>query len=340
MLAFALSTTLQLVSFLPEGVVAAMAVATPALSAAAWLLTPRPSCFDALYGRAALRSLPLSVLGMFGAFLVAGRIAVGLLAYAPDSIFPFERLLSVGCAVAMVAVLFTMAGGAAKAGWGRTVRVAWAVLAIAFMAGMFLLFAGDDVLSHVGTGVLSAILGCFEMALFVILALAVYAARASGVFAFCAATLLFRLVPHAVGKGLAPVMMAADSSWTDQVVALAVPAMTFLLVAATIVFMNGRAMEDGWLGALSGGPEGVPAGDEGSAPAPRPPMSCQRVAAEAGLTPREADVLALMGEGRSYQRIADSLGISLGTVQGYVKAVYRKLGVHTRQEVIDLVSRR
>ena len=47
----------------------------------------------------------------------------------------------------------------------------------------------------------------------------------------------------------------------------------------------------------------------------------------------------LVGEGRSYQKIADSLGISLGTVQGHVKSVYRKLGVHTRQEVIDLLHR-
>ena len=61
------------------------------------------------------------------------------------------------------------------------------------------------------------------------------------------------------------------------------------------------------------------------------------LASQFGLTARETDVLLLVSEGRSYQKIADSLGISLGTVQGHVKCLYRKLGVHTKQEVIELV---
>ena len=61
------------------------------------------------------------------------------------------------------------------------------------------------------------------------------------------------------------------------------------------------------------------------------------LASQFGLTARETDVLLLVSEGRSYQKVADSLGISLGTVQGHVKCLYRKLGIHTKQEVIELV---
>ena len=39
------------------------------------------------------------------------------------------------------------------------------------------------------------------------------------------------------------------------------------------------------------------------------------------------------------KRIAEELCVSLNSVQTYAKSLYRKLGVHSRQEVIDLASR-
>ena len=63
----------------------------------------------------------------------------------------------------------------------------------------------------------------------------------------------------------------------------------------------------------------------------------REIANEHGLTPREADVMVLMAQGYSYQAIADELCLSLGTVQWHTKNVYRKLDVHTKQEVIAQV---
>lgn len=51
----------------------------------------------------------------------------------------------------------------------------------------------------------------------------------------------------------------------------------------------------------------------------------------AELTSAELDVLRLMAEGRSNQAIADSLFVSLGTVEKRIAAVFAKLGL--RQEV-------
>lgn len=56
------------------------------------------------------------------------------------------------------------------------------------------------------------------------------------------------------------------------------------------------------------------------------------------LTPREGEVLRLLAAGNSQRKIADVLVVSLSSAQTYSKNVYRKLGVHSRQEVIDLVS--
>lgn len=54
----------------------------------------------------------------------------------------------------------------------------------------------------------------------------------------------------------------------------------------------------------------------------------------AKLTPREHDVLALMSKGELAKEIADSLGISIWTVQGHIKNIFEKLRVHTRTEAV------
>ena len=57
------------------------------------------------------------------------------------------------------------------------------------------------------------------------------------------------------------------------------------------------------------------------------------------LTPREVDVLSLVGVGYSNARIADSLGLTVHTVKSYMKAAMSKLGATTRVEAVVLARR-
>ena len=50
------------------------------------------------------------------------------------------------------------------------------------------------------------------------------------------------------------------------------------------------------------------------------------------LTPRESEILELLAEGQSNKLIAKNLGISDGTVKLHVKAILRKLEIHSRVE--------
>lgn len=54
------------------------------------------------------------------------------------------------------------------------------------------------------------------------------------------------------------------------------------------------------------------------------------------LTPRETEILGLLAEGQSNKVIARNLGISDGTVKLHVKAILRKLNVHSRVEAAVL----
>jgi len=54
------------------------------------------------------------------------------------------------------------------------------------------------------------------------------------------------------------------------------------------------------------------------------------------LTPRETEILGLLAEGQSNKVIARNLGISDGTVKLHVKAILRKLNIHSRVEAAVL----
>src|SRR3954447_10696700 len=56
------------------------------------------------------------------------------------------------------------------------------------------------------------------------------------------------------------------------------------------------------------------------------------------LTPREADVLELLRQGRSNAEIALALHVSIETVRTHRRNIYRKLGVRTRRELAGLGS--
>ena len=56
------------------------------------------------------------------------------------------------------------------------------------------------------------------------------------------------------------------------------------------------------------------------------------------LSARECEVADLMRHGNTVAAIARRLYISENTVRGHTKSIYRKLGIHSKQELIDLLN--
>lgn len=57
-----------------------------------------------------------------------------------------------------------------------------------------------------------------------------------------------------------------------------------------------------------------------------------------GLSARELEILDLFAQGRSANWIAGNLTISKNTVRSHLRAIYTKLDVHTRQELLDFLA--
>ncbi len=55
---------------------------------------------------------------------------------------------------------------------------------------------------------------------------------------------------------------------------------------------------------------------------------------EAGLSPRESDVLRLIAQGVSNQEIADTFFLSINSVKTYIRSTYHKLGVDNRAQAV------
>ncbi|MBQ6585555.1 MAG: LuxR family transcriptional regulator [Coriobacteriales bacterium] len=66
--------------------------------------------------------------------------------------------------------------------------------------------------------------------------------------------------------------------------------------------------------------------------------ACAALGHRLDLSAREIEVFTLLAQGRDPVRIQDTLFISYNTVRNHIKSIYRKLGVHSRQELLDLVE--
>ena len=74
--------------------------------------------------------------------------------------------------------------------------------------------------------------------------------------------------------------------------------------------------------------------------AERPVVAVVAPAVTPVLTPREREILGLVGEGASNKVIARRLGISAHTVKYHLEAVFTKLGVNSRAEALSQGLRR
>jgi len=91
-----------------------------------------------------------------------------------------------------------------------------------------------------------------------------------------------------------------------------------VMAAVTAVLRGDTPISPDMVGALLGTRPGAPGGD---------------------LTPREAEVMELIGTGRSNKQTAHELGISVHTVRNHVQHILDKLGAHSQLEAVAIASR-
>ncbi|MGV8084118.1 MAG: response regulator transcription factor [Coriobacteriia bacterium] len=115
-------------------------------------------------------------------------------------------------------------------------------------------------------------------------------------------------------------------------------AMVFVLILTTTLVMNDGELPQDETSDDSSTP------NETGAPESPPLLGhwrqcCTRVAAEHGLSPREEEVLVLLAKGHSMKHIEETLVITYHTAKSHANHIYKKLDVHSREELIELIER-
>lgn len=66
---------------------------------------------------------------------------------------------------------------------------------------------------------------------------------------------------------------------------------------------------------------------------------CRSLSEHSGISERACEVMVLYAKGRSKSRIEQELYISQSTVSFHLRNIYQKLGIHSRQELIDAIEK-
>ncbi|HJB04239.1 MAG TPA: helix-turn-helix transcriptional regulator, partial [Candidatus Merdibacter merdigallinarum] len=81
--------------------------------------------------------------------------------------------------------------------------------------------------------------------------------------------------------------------------------------------------------------ESMQAGDDSTESMAR---RCADLAESHGLTEREREIFGMLARGRNARFIMEEFVLSRNTVKSHIKHIYGKLGVHSQQELIDMVE--
>lgn len=129
-----------------------------------------------------------------------------------------------------------------------------------------------------------------------------------------------------IGSILGSVLMPVSAADPERLHMSASVMIFVILLVALFGFGNSRT---GW-GLIS------PISQE--AVLPRFRRTCQQLAATHGLSERETEVFMLLAKGRNCARICERLVIAEPTAKTHIKNVYRKMGVHSQQELLDAIE--
>lgn len=221
----------------------------------------------------------------------------------------------------------------------QIVYLGWITFALLFLMGLLLIRANGPGLFSFGVALVSAGGRSFELLLFILVFLELVVARHRP----WVPVVLF-LLPEAVAATLSRVALPAlyasrELTFAGYVGPLSL-GLAALFIACIMVYLVAELMrrpiqDSDPFAAVTA------AARPSATPELRDPLEAhlRDVSDRYALSARESTVALLVARGYTAERIAAKEGLSINTVRTHTKNLYRKLGIHSRQELIDLAER-
>ena len=325
-LSFFVGFVLQQATAFSPMVTTAFFLIAPVLSLGCWFLLPAPEDGRAYnLSLTSLRSLPLGLITLLVLFLLVGSLFRGFYAMPLSQVGESDQLLQNAITMALTLALLLI--GMRLPERSRLVNIAWVVVAVAFFAGLFLVALLNPQEHGIGTSITVMARTCMTLLFWITLVNASKRSDASPVLSFGLLFVLSDIASSAIGYLVPGFIPAVRSIGASNSLGIAL-ACAFMLLVASMVFLSSQVIR-------SAGAKAAP--DSGQAPTDAA-WGIDAVAEAAGLTPRETEVARYLARGYSQKKISEMLVVSDGTTQSHIKSIYRKLDVHSRQELIDLAE--
>lgn len=138
----------------------------------------------------------------------------------------------------------------------------------------------------------------------------------------------FFLVAGQLGSTVAMSVAATAAGDATSLAVHVAAGLAFALPTGALILMSNENPSLAW-GAIKPGT---------SSSADETPLF-RKIASDHGLSNRETEVVAMLARGRNKKYVSQELGVSEETVKTHMGNIYRKLQIHSHQELIDLVER-
>lgn len=259
--------------------------------------------------------------GLF-AFIGAFSLMLGFLQYfstfSATWMHPNATPLLVARFAAMVAILVLLCTRRVRVDIVLRAGIIVSLVGFSFISNSFFL----PEIREAGVFAASAGYACFDVIAWSILSEIALYAPAKGSRIAASGVFVWQLgMAAGAGAGLAFDTMGLP----DAFMGMAASIVALCVVGVGVHFMGSEL----WIAVRYGDPRPAESNEE---------PSMDAVAARYLLTKREVEMLSYFVKGRTIPYIAESECISENTVRNHTKSIYAKLGVHTRQELLDIVE--
>ena len=311
----------------------AFVLIAPLISGIAWFFSPQSEKRDFDQSFSSLRSISFCV-PLIVVFVIAGSATRGAIYLTADEGVRQERFVVM--AVLVCAMFwyccgkpnpFSETSRTVSAGTYDSVEKAvfksWGALVLLFLFGLFV----SSVLPHsrLGGDVVVVVRSFLNLLLWIVLCDLAFRKRISPILLFVICGLFVEAFCWCLSYVLVPILLHLSGEGLLLQGSIGLVAV-FALCSSVIVIFSfiARRRDD----------EDLTTGKKDT----QPREITNEIAARYRLTNREVEIANMFVQGRSLKKVASMLVISPSTAQSHIKSVYRKLDIHSKDELIDFVE--
>lgn len=287
------------------------------------------------YDIGVFRDPAFAMVGAYVLCIICGRITMGV--YFNTLGHPSADTLLVRNALVGLLGLLYLFVWRRRPNDERLSLVAWIPPTVMLLFGQIAILALGAEQSPLSSAAITGALMCLEAISLIMLFRLAYRKRASAVLVVGSGFLVARLIPLGIQRSLALQLISFFTVPSSSLVFVVITAVMVIIIGVFVVVFRFAITSGSDVRAFA---QKDAVGRSGEPARPSREEIVLSIGRGAGLTPREIEIMGLVIEGNSQKRISEKLTLSYGTVQWYMKAIYKKLDIHSKQDLVDLVQER